>query len=704
MAKAIGVPSLKRGAFRAALRQLEKDGQIRRLRKNRWGRPDPSRETLGRLFVTPQGLGFVTPEISGTPDIVIDKDALGTALHGDRVAVELSGRSAGHRGKDLLRGRLLRVVERRMKAVAGLLRQSKYYWYVIPINPRIPQQVRVREFAPGIPHPPEFHQVVVSLDENIPINGWLTGVVTEDLGTPDQPGVDMLAILRSRSIESDFSDDVLAAAQQQPTSVTERERMGRLDLRSQLTITIDPADAKDFDDAVSLDRSADGTWQVGVHIADVAHFVPLGSAVDLEARQRGNSVYMVDRFIPMLPKYLTSDVCSLRPDVDRLAHSVLLTLDTNGDVLKSQTARTVIHSSARLNYDQVQAFMDGRPDSGVPDSVSPMLRQMTELARALRSRRMSVGALDLAMPEVKCELDSEGRVLNIHKRGAPEAYHLIEEFMLCANVAVAEFIARKAVPALYRIHEEPSEEQWAAMSEALEALNIHAAPQDRADLRGVLRSIAGTPKEYAGNLAVLRNLKRALYSPELIEHFGLAFEKYTHFTSPIRRYPDLVVHRILNALEDRKPPPYSHHEIATIAAHCSETERNADEAEEESLIVKRIAFYAEKLHRGETGPFDALVVSMSPRGLVVELLETLQRGMVAFASMRDDYYTFDRARGRATGRRRRRQWMMGQVLKVELVRVDVYRRLVDFECAGEEAPATGRRSKPKKERRHQRRR
>jgi ribonuclease R len=272
-----------------------------------------------------------------------------------------------------------------------------------------------------------------------------------------------------------------------------------------------------------------------------------------------------------------------------------------------------------------------------------------------------------------------------------------------ANVAVAELLADKEVPAVYRIHEEPTDEQWAGMAEDLMALDIRAAPRDRLDLQRVTRSIAGTPVEYAGNLAVLRNLKRAVYSGSQIEHFGLAFEKYTHFTSPIRRYPDLVVHRILCALEQGLPSPYTHDDIERLTAHCSDTERNADEAEEESLTVKRVEFYANKLARGDIGPFPALITGMVSRGLLVELIDTLQRGLAPFATMTDDFYTVDRERGRAVGRRRRRIWKMGQPVEVELIHVDTYRRLLDFRIADstETSPAPSRPERRKK--RHRRR-
>ena len=683
LARALHLKGSRRAALRHTLGLLEREGRIACLRKNRWALARNDRIVTGRLSIHLQGFGFVVPE-SGGEDLHIERDDLSGALHGDRVVAEARGRPGGRRS-----GRILRILERRVQTVTGLLQRGRSYWYLIPDDPRLPGNVLLSEPPPDDAQP--GMQVAVRLDEESVAKRALTGRLAEVLGRPGDPGVDMLIVMRSRGLTQEFDTTVQAEAAGREPALSADDLAGRLDLRAAVAFTIDPSDAKDHDDAVSLARRADGGWDLGVHIADVSHFVRPGTEVDREARRRGNSVYMVDRFIPMLPKHLTTEVCSLRPQVDRLTHSVLLELDARGNVRRTQTAASVIHSRARLNYDQVQALLDGRADHGIPEGLVPPVREMAELSALVRRRRMQAGALDLNMPEVTCTLDEAGDVKEIRKRGAPGAYHLIEEFMLLANVAVADLLSRSKGPALYRIHEEPSEDQWAEMGVQMAALGLPARPADRADLQALCRQVAGKPIEYAAQLAVLRNLKRAVYSPTLQPHFGLAFDRYTHFTSPIRRYPDLVVHRLLKAVESRRRPPHDHEEAKRIALHCTETERNADEAEQESLAVKRVAYYQRQLERGEIGPWRALIVALTPRGLIVELLETLQRGLVPFASLGDDYFQLSDDRCRAIGRRTKAGWRLGQDLEVELVRVDTVRRLVDFRPA---AGAARRRERP----------
>ncbi|HEY8241728.1 MAG TPA: ribonuclease R [Kiritimatiellia bacterium] len=688
LARALGLK--KNSDLRAALRELERRGQVVCLRKNRWGVPRPSEQTVGKLSVHPQGFGFVTREGVTGPDVFIERGCLGPALHGDRVTVALKGRP-GKDGK--VEGRVTGVVERGRSSVVGLLKNERHGWYIVPDNPRLQHNVTITEFAPSVSKPHDGHKVVVALDPWIEGAQQISGRVVEDLGEADAPGVDVLSIMRDRDIVAEFDDKVIAEAKRQAPLLTPSDLEGRRDLRQEPVATIDPEDAKDFDDAVSLVALGKNHWRLDVHIADVSHYVRTGTEVDREARRRGNSIYMVDRFVPMLPHYLTGEVCSLKPNIDRLAHTVRLELDDAGEVLKTESFPSVIHSKARLNYDQVQAFMEGGDGAAIPAQLHGMVRDMDKLARRLRKRRAKNGSIELAMPEVKCVLDDQGRPVRIFKRGSDDAYHLIEEFMLLANCAVAEILHGRECPALYRIHPPPSEEQWAQIVADLQNLGIREAPETREDLNRIAGSLSGTPLEYAGNLAILRNLKRASYSNELEEHFGLAFEKYAHFTSPIRRYPDLIVHRQLKAVEANRPRPYSEEDLAGLGAHCSQAERNAADAEEESLKIKRLEYYAAQLERREIGPYQALVVDVIGRGLIVEVIETLQRGLVAFAGMSDDFYSADPARRRATGRSRKNIIRVGQVFDVELARVDMTRRQVDFRIAVAHPLKRGRKGK-----------
>jgi len=694
--------SNNRLALRHALRKLEMSGQVVCLRKNRWALPESGKFIRGDIRVTVHRFAFVTPETPSMDDIFIPEKNLGTALDGDQVLLRVHtlksnkrGKYMGDENKERTEGHVVRVIERRRTSLVGLLCRTAYYWYVIPDSPRILQTVRVHNFAPSI-HPTEHHKVRIELEAWENEHQPLTGNVTEDLGDADAPGVDIISILRDHQLDSEFPEDCISEAHEYPPAPPEEALANRKDLRKTIVFTIDPEDARDFDDAVSIQRSSNGNLILSVHIADVSHYIHPGSAVDREARQRGNSVYLVDRVIPMLPPYLTTEVCSLQSGVNRLTHSVEMEFDTGGNLIRALTYSSIIQSSARLTYDQVQAFFNGDKNLSIPDKVTESLRMMRPLARTLRQKRITEGSIDLTMPEVRCILNEKGVPIEIRKRTSFEAYQFIEEFMLAANCVVARKIASSEVPAIYRIHPPPDDEQWEKMQMALWALNIDIKITSRDDLNRAVQKAAEQPISYTAHLAILRNLKRALYSSSLSEHFGLAFPCYTHFTSPIRRYPDLVVHRILEAIERKERPPLSNDDAARIAEHCSWTERNADDAEEESITIKRIEFYKNCLREKKTGPYKATIVNLTPKGLIVELVETLQRGMVPYASIHDDHYVLTRDRSCARGRRRRREFPLGQQLDVYLARVDETRRLVDFTLAIETPSKSTKKKRGKK--------
>ena len=368
LARALNIKGSDRALFRHTLYDLERQGLIACLRKNRWALPDGSRQLVGQLRFHAQGFGFVTPDTRGAEDVFIPAEDIGTALDGDKVVVTLT-RSGRHRnsasGQQRPVGRIERVMERRHSQLVGILKKTAYYWYLIPDNPRIPHNVRVREFSKHIRKPEENHKAVIVLDPREQAYKPLSGIVIEDLGLSESPGVDMLSVLRSYKVEEEFSEKAMAEAERRSPALSAADLAGRRDLRELVTFTIDPEDAKDYDDAVSLSRTPDGLWLLGVHIADVPHFVRTGSRIDQEAFQRGNSVYLVDRVIPMLPRHLTTEICSLQPFVDRLTHTVNVLMDDDGHVHRSETFLSVIRSSARLNYDQVQSLFDNRPEHGI---------------------------------------------------------------------------------------------------------------------------------------------------------------------------------------------------------------------------------------------------------------------------------------------------------------------------------------------------
>lgn len=699
LAKALRLSGRERNRLRGALIDLEKNGDVVCLRKNRWAPAKRGPRQTGTVRIMEKGFGIFTSDDS-RQEVYISRDHMKCALHEDRVAVELlpdtkKGPRKRTFSNQLPDGRVIEVLERSTTDVVGLLRRSPYYAYVIPDNLRLGRDIRVSGREKGLEEIAEDHKVVITLNEWTDPFKPLTGTVIEDIGHRDDPNVEMQCILRTHGFKQSFPAAVLEEAHRVPHELRPEDHKNRRDLRDRLTFTIDPETARDFDDAVSLEKTKTG-YILSVHIADVAHFVPRGSAIDDEARHRATSIYLVDRVVMMLPPELTTRICSLNPNTDRLAHTVEITLNTDGEMTGADSFRSVIHSDARLNYDQVQAHFDGDEHAGIPSAVRTALDSLRPLVRTLRARRVAAGSLEINTPQIQCLLGKDGRVESIVKGEAREAYQLIEECMLLANIAVARRLNEAERQAVHRIHEEPDDEQWAQMGAELQALGIDALPQSKEDINRVLEKTAGTPLEYAASLAILKNFKRAGYSIEAAGHFGLAFDDYLHFTSPIRRYPDLIVHRLLTALEENRRPPYPEQDLQAMAAHCTARETEADEAEKESIELRRTEYYNARLYKGETGPYNGCIIRILGKGLIVELGDTLQRGLVPFASITDDRYEVNETKTRAVGQRHGRIFQIGDTVEVDLVRVDMARRLVDFQLAGEDAPAVPRRPKARR--------
>jgi ribonuclease R len=711
LAKELRLRDNERNKLRQALLDLQRQGKAECLRKNRWalaGKSSNQPKITGSVRVMEKGFGLFAPD-DGGEEIYIANDDLKCALHEDRVSIELLQKSAPvRRGGNVPRfgnreGRVVEVLERKNTEVVGLLRRTPYDATVVPDNLRLVHDVRVAGWEKGLEDTPADYKVVIELDEWTDPFKPLTGTVIEALGYKDDPNVEMQCILRTHGFQQNFSDEVLAEAAKMPHELRPEDYEGRTDLRKRLTFTIDPETARDFDDAISIEKVSKG-WKLSVHIADVAHFVPRDSLLDKEALHRGNSIYLVDRVVMMLPTELTTRICSLNPNVDRLAHTVEILLDNTGQMLSAESCRSIIHSDARLTYEQVQALFDGDADHGIPSNVTDAILALRPLARAARARRTDEGSLEINTPQIKCLLDKEGKVASIRKGEAKEAYQLIEECMLLANVAVARKLKEAQWPAIHRIHEEPDEEQWAKMGAEMQALGINALPMSRSDINAVMAKIEGTPLEYTGSLAVLRNLKRAGYSAEPKGHFGLAFEDYVHFTSPIRRYPDLVIHRLLGALEQHAKSPYRSKDIENIAIQCTRTETEADQAEKESIELRRVEYYSNLLKKGATGPYRGCIIRILNKGLIVELTDTIQRGLVPFSSITDDRYDVNGTKTRATGQRTRRMFKIGDVIDVELVKVDLAHKFIDFNLEGQKAStafAAGKRIGPRSKKKKQ---
>jgi ribonuclease R len=689
----------ERAEFRHVLYRLAEAGKIVRLRKNRWGLPDAGNRIVGTLKMMAKGGALLIPDNQEAEELYVSDRNTGTALPDDKVAVEAfhseyAAQRHARRGQADLRaeGRVIEVLERARDEVVGRLMQSPYYTYVIADAAGFPQDIRVED-AGNIP---QNHKVLVKLDAWSDPFKPLTGSIVEDLGPGDAPGVDVDSLLLDAGITEAFPPEVIAEADQLSGEITPAIMEGRRDLRDAVTFTIDPETARDYDDAVSLEPHPDGGWILGVHIADVSTYVEPGTRIDKEAFKRGNSIYLVDRAVMMLPVELTAKVCSLNPENDHLTHSVELHLGHDGEVLGYETYPSVIHSKARLNYTQVQQFIDGSKEHRIPETIVQRLENLWPLARKVRARRVAEGSVEINTPEVEIKLNEQGRIEKMMPRAeAKEAYQLIEECMLLANRAVAEILIGSDRPAIYRVHEEPDEEQWASMGMELQALGIPVLPQDRQAINRAAELAAGTAVEYTANLAILRNFKRAEYATTQIGHFGLAFDDYTHFTSPIRRYPDLLVHRLLKSIEQGRDYPLSGEQIEEIALHCNDTERKADELERQSIERKRISYYNELLNDAAAQTFKGYIVAIKGKGLIVELPDSLQRGMVTFASITSDWLEADTDMTRVVTRGGKVRFTIGEEVEVALAKVDTARGFVDFILADQLVQPQRRPRKPR---------
>ncbi len=700
LAKALRVDTKgKRAEFRHDLYALEAAGKIARLRKNRWGLPEVGNEVVGIIKMMAKGGAIFIPEREGESEIYISDRNTGTALPNDKVAIELfhseyAAQRRERRGQTDLRaeGRVTRVIERAADRTVGLLKHTPYYSYVIPDAPGFRQDVRIDDTK----NIPENHKVVVQLqDWNDPFKP-LFGTIVEDLGEMSRPGVDVDSLLAGAGIREDFPADVVAEAEKISGEITPERMAGRRDLRDEVTFTIDPETAKDYDDAVSLEPHPDGGWQLGVHIADVSTYVTPGTKIDKEAFRRGNSIYLVDRAVMMLPRELTTKVCSLNPENDHLTHTAMIHLSEEGEILGYETFPSVIHSKARLTYTQVQKFIDDLSDHGIPEQVLQRLEHLWPLVRKVRALRVAHGSVEINTPEIEIKLNEQGKVEKMMPRAeSKEAYQLIEDCMLLANRAVAEILIAAEKPAIYRVHAEPDDEQWAAMGMELQALGIDALPQSRQEINAAIHLAAGTAVEYTANLAILRNFKRAEYSGTQIGHFGLAFDDYTHFTSPIRRYPDLVVHRLLKAVEQGKEFGISGDEIEEIARHCTETEQKADELEKKSIEKKRVEYYAELMNTSLTATFKGYIVSIKGKGMIVELPDSLQRGMITFSSVTSDWLEANDEMTQARTRAGKVLFTIGDEVEVALAKVDTARGFIDFVLAEQLAEPRHKQRKPR---------
>jgi ribonuclease R len=641
---------------------------------------------IGTFQRTSQGDGFVRPhgataEERRIRDIFVPAEGCLDASTGDTVVVKLSRRRAGFGRRQYAgafgrrEGRVVEIVERETNQFVGTYFEEAGQGYV---------QVDGTLFARPVPVDDPAAKRVKSDDKVVfemvrfPSHAHDgEGVIAEVLGARGAPGVDTLSIIREYNLPGDFPHDVLEEARAQARKFQEQVPAGRLDLTGETIITIDPVDARDFDDAISLSRLDNGGWRLGVHIADVSWFVQPNSPLDREARSRATSCYLPDRVIPMLPELLSNGVCSLQPAKVRYAKTAFIEFTADGTPVFSELAESAIKSARRFTYEEVDDFLASpqRWRHKLDPEVFRLLERMHELAMALRGRRSARGSLELHMPELKVDLDDEGRVVGASVVENTVSHQIIEEFMLAANEAIAVKLTEKGWPFLRRVHPTPSERKMTALTEFAEALDLEAGNlMNRFALQRLLNSVVGQPQEHAVHYAVLRSLPQAVYSPAEEGHYALATENYCHFTSPIRRYPDLTVHRLVEALLAEKRPHLEMARLVSLGEHCSDRERRAEAAERELSHLKLLAYLSERI--GEE--LDAVITGVEDFGLFAEGLKLPANGLIHITSLADDHYVFDRRTHTLAGRKAGNYFRLGEHVRVAVARVDLERRQLDY--------------------------
>ncbi len=691
----LSISEKDRRAFLEALAGLEKQGRIVRTKNNRYIEAEEADLVPGIIQITRQGRGFMQPDAPGLKEIAIPGHATGTAMHGDRVLVRRDVRPAAPRAKaaapaapeDALTGAVVRILERKRMRVVGTLARGPRFLHVVPDDPRMQHHIVVPPPKDVGRPAQEGDKVVVEILAWEDRHSSPEGEVIEVLGAPDQEGVDMLSVLRQYDLPLSFPrpvlDEARAIADAHAECVADdAELKQRVDCRAHPVITIDPDDAKDFDDAICVQPAGSDQWRLWVHIADVSHYVRPGTGLDQEAQRRGNSTYLVDRVIPMLPEALSNELCSLKPNVERLTKCVEFLLDAKGRVLNAKFYPAIIRSQRRFTYQEALTVIEAEKPT---DALEEMLLQTHHLAQHIRRARFKNGSLDLDFPENKIRLDERGRLLRIDRMENDVSHQLIEEFMLLANEAVAARLMKMNRPAVYRIHEAPKEEK---LAEYREQVLSHHVPcgnlTKREEIQKLLRRLSTLPIGPALKIGFLRSLMRARYAVEPLGHYGLAKEKYTHFTSPIRRYADLIVHRVLF---DNAPAPAAR--IAKLADHISITERNSADAERDSRDAKLYAHLEAQLDAGQPEIYDALVTEVRNFGFFIDVTRLGMSGLVHLSAIPDDFFIFDPERATLTGRQTRRVIRLGDNVRVQIHRVDRSKKQVDFRLEGE-APATKR--------------
>jgi ribonuclease R len=654
------------------LRDLIDSGKVVRIRGNRYGLPSKMNLVVGRVRCHPDGYGFVVPEREGEEDVFISPRHLKETLHGDRVVARVE--SIRKKGKE---GTVIRILERGYRKVVGKFMKEGHYSYIVPDDERILQEIYIPEGETKKARP---HQIAVAEITRYPTErARPEGRITHILGYPEDPEVEPQIIIHKYDLPDRFSSAALREARSLSLTPSPEDYKGRVDLRNMITFTIDGENARDFDDAVSLEEEPDGGKRLYVSISDVNHYVKEGAALDEEAYLRGTSVYFPDRAIPMFPTELSNEICCLRPRVDRLTLTVELRYDSNGERKSVQFYPSVIQSNERLTYTLVRKMLvDGdMEEKRKYHHLLPSLEGMTSLAQHLRGKRVGRGALDFDLPEPEVILNLQGETEDIIRAERNLAHQIIEEFMIAANEAVARFIEGKGLPFIYRIHDPPRQDAMEEFRKFVSHLGykVERGGEDSPKtLQRLLLDVKGRPEERVVNNVLLRSMKWAQYSAQNRGHFGLASGAYTHFTSPIRRYPDLIVHRLLKKVLSQQEVTISEEELGKRADYLSNRERVAMEAEREILGRYRVRFMKDKIGEVYTG----VISGVTAFGFFVELEGIFVEGLVRITSLHDDYYQYHEKKYCLMGERTHKTFRIGDEVRVKVERVDVERRHIDF--------------------------
>lgn len=684
--------------FLKMLNELESKGYVLRIRNDRYGVPERMNMLRGRLQAHAKGFGFLIPDDRDLQDVYINAADMNTAMNGDTILVRIT--SQGHSG-GRIEGEVVQVITRANTQIIGTFQSNENFGFVIPDDKRVNRDIFIPE---GAFHGAVDGQKVVALIVAYPEGrAAAEGEIIEILGHKNDPGVDILSIIRKYGLPEGFSDEVMAEAAAAPDSITDEELVGqgRRDLRDKQIVTIDGEDAKDLDDAVNVERLPNGNYVLGVHIADVGYYVREGSMLDREAYARGCSVYLVDRVIPMLPHRLSNGICSLNPHVNRLTMSCEMEFDSNANVVRHDIFTSMIKTTERMTYTNVRKILiepEANPDlmERYADLVDHF-RLMEELAMKLRDKRKNRGAIDFDFQEAKVLVDENGKPTEIIKRERSIAEMIIEEFMLAANETVAEHFFWLKVPFLYRIHENPDQEKLLHFMQFVSTFGYvvkgggNKKVHPRA-LQDVLEEIKGTKEETVISTVMLRSMKQARYEAESLGHFGLAAEFYSHFTSPIRRYPDLVIHRMIREVLEtgvlsEKRNEYLNERMNDIAQQSSDRERVAVDAERDTEALKKAEFMLDKI--GEE--FEGIVSSVTGFGMFIELDNTVE-GLIRLSDLTDDYYNYHQMQHALIGERTSKIYRIGDEVKIRVARVNMDDHNIDFELVDMKPRSSGKQS------------